>query len=176
MTDQTLRGYIAGRTPTLAAVMNLLIAAAWVTLAVGLYAPIMTTTKEFWWFEIDRTTWSLAGGIATLFTDGHKLLAAVVALFTVIVPVFKIGAITLLWNGSLGAAHGRGWLGFLSFISKWSMLDVFVVGIVIVVSKLSSLADAQAREAIYVFGGHVLLSMILTKVLHHYDRQRLARA
>jgi paraquat-inducible protein A len=174
MPTPNLHDYVAGRSRGLAAGVGLLIAAAWITLAAGLVLPIMTTTKEFWWFEIDRTTWSLGSGIATLYTDGHALLAVVVATFTVIVPVVKLAVVTLLWNGGLPDTAGRTWLGVLSVISKWSMLDVFVVGVVIVVSKLSSLADAQAREGLFVFAAHVLLSMVVTKLLHHLDSRRLA--
>jgi paraquat-inducible protein A len=51
------------------------------------------------------------------------------------------------------------WLGVLG---KWSMLDVFVVAITIVITKISSFAKAEARLGLYFFGASIMLAMLAT--------------
>ena len=57
--------------------------------------------------------------------------------------------------------HVRGkileWLGFLG---KWSMLDVFVVAILIVAVKLGPLANVTPRAGVYIFSLAIILSII----------------
>ncbi len=51
------------------------------------------------------------------------------------------------------------WLGILG---KWSMMDVFVVAITVVLVKAGGLVNAEPQRGIYVFGAAVLSSMIVT--------------
>jgi paraquat-inducible protein A len=53
-------------------------------------------------------------------------------------------------------------LFWLKILGKWSMLDVFVVAIVIVAVKFGLMAKAEPRAGVYVFGAAILLSMFLT--------------
>jgi len=42
------------------------------------------------------------------------------------------------------------------------MLDVFVVAMMIIITKISRFAHAEARIGIYFFGASIMLTMILT--------------
>ena len=48
-------------------------------------------------------------------------------------------------------------------LGKWSMLDVFVIAVTIVVTKISRFAEAEARLGIYFFGASILLTMFTTE-------------
>lgn len=165
--------YITSKNPELSEWMGPLIWAGWISLCLGVFLPILNMKKGVWIFEIEDSTFSLISGIWTMLTEGHFVLGVIVFVFSIIVPIIKIGTISLLWNNKLSDNEGHAMLLILSFISKWSMLDVFVVAVIVVVSKLSSYADAEAKIGIYVFGIHVLLTMILSKVFYHYDSERL---
>ena len=52
------------------------------------------------------------------------------------------------------------WLGSLG---KWSMLDVFVVAMMVIITKISGFASAQPRIGIYFFGASVFLAMLTTE-------------
>jgi paraquat-inducible protein A len=136
--------------------------------------PIINTSKQILIFEVDNTTWSILSGIETLFNEGHVVIGFIVLFFSVAMPALKMGCISMLWQKVFPDDEGKKLLSLLAFISKWSMLDVFVVGVMIVMSMLSALADAQAKIGLYVFALHVLVSMILVKVMYHYDQKRLA--
>jgi paraquat-inducible protein A len=52
-------------------------------------------------------------------------------------------------------------------LGKWSMLDVFVIAVTIVIVKVGgSFAKAEPRPGLYVFSLAVFLSMILTGRVH----------
>jgi paraquat-inducible protein A len=53
-------------------------------------------------------------------------------------------------------------LHVLSFLGKWSMLDVFVVAILVVTVKLGAIANITVHVGIYLFTLAVLASMLLT--------------
>jgi paraquat-inducible protein A len=46
---------------------------------------------------------------------------------------------------------------------RWAMLDVMVVAVLIVASKLSVLASVEVHVGLYVFGLSVILVMLLTQ-------------
>jgi paraquat-inducible protein A len=45
---------------------------------------------------------------------------------------------------------------------KWSMLDVFVVAVLVVAVKLGAIADVEMRFGLYAFAASVLLTMFIT--------------
>ena len=55
---------------------------------------------------------------------------------------------------------------------RHSLIIAIVVAVVVVVAKVSAYADASAEIGIYVFAGHVLISMTVAKIFYHYDQQR----
>ena len=60
------------------------------------------------------------------------------------------------------------WLGLLG---KWSMLDVFIVAIMIVLVKLGPLARVEPRSGVYVFAAAIGMSMLTTMYIDHLARQ-----
>jgi len=81
----------------------------------------------------------------------------------VVFPILKTLVLLAIWN--LDPAHGerhRRHLGWLASYSKWSMLDVFVVALLVVSVKLGSLAEARVEVGIYAFAASVILTMLLS--------------
>ena len=76
---------------------------------------------------------------------------------------FSGGLLALVWNleTQSSAAHRRH-LRWLAEYSKWSMLDVFVVALLVVSVKLGALAQAHVREGIYFFAASVVLTMLVS--------------
>jgi paraquat-inducible protein A len=50
----------------------------------------------------------------------------------------------------------------LSVYGKWSMLDVFVVALLVVSVKLGAMAEARVEIGIYAFAASVILTMLLS--------------
>jgi len=134
----------------------LLLAAA--LLLYGSVAPLMTLQK-FYLFENEV---SLLSGLRQLVEQGRWLLVLIIGGFSLLLPLLKL---LLLWrllqSWTLAPAWQR-WLHWVHHYGKWSMLDVFVVALLLVAVKLGALAQVQIHSGLYAFSGAVLLTMAIT--------------
>lgn len=127
-------------------------------LLAGLFLPMLTLTK----FVFLEHSVSLLSGLQALWLEGKWLLAAVILLFSVIVPVSKVAVLFRLVLKAGSIAGSQRWLAWMHDLGRWGMLDVFVVAVLIVSVKLGSLASVQIHAGLYFFGAAVLLMMLLT--------------
>lgn len=139
----------------------LLILSSAVLLAFGLAMPVLTVRK-IW----EVNTFSILAGIESLWQEKQRFLALVVFFFSVIFPIFKLCALAVLWVVELAEAQRNALIHGLLLLGKWSMLDVFIVAVIIVSVKLGVLASAKPEHGIYYFAASVMLSMIATSLLH----------
>lgn len=135
-----------------------LLLVASILLIIGLFSPMMTLTKLFF----SQHSFSVMGGIGQLFSDGQILIGIVIALFSVILPLIKIGFLFLsLSEPQQSPAHQRH-LQMMHDYGRWAMLDVMVVAVIIVTVKLGAIASIQVHHGLYTFGAAVLLIMFIT--------------
>lgn len=139
----------------------------------GLFAPLLTL-KKFW---VLKNQVSIVQGIAQMFDERQYLLVLLMFAFTVIFPLYKF---QLLYRFCLARVNDldaqRRTLERLSHISKWSMLDVFVVALLVVSVKLGSVAKVNVHYGLYLFASSVIISMLLTWFLIRVTRPIVARA
>lgn len=134
-----------------------LLVLAVVLFGTGIFFPFFHVTK-FWIFD---DAISVVGGIATLFREGEYFLFAVLTLFTLVFPSVKLGLLGIIWaERDHDLARVRRLHGWVSALGKWSMLDVFVVAILIVTMKAAGLARIQIGVGLYLF----TLSVVATQL------------
>lgn len=156
----------ASATPSLTTrLVPLLLVVATGLFLTGVFFPFFHVAK-FWVFH---EAISVAGGIATLFQEGEYFLFVVLTLFTLVFPTAKLGLLALIWLerdkdlSRIQRLHGR-----VAALGKWSMLDVFVVGILIVTMKAAGLAKIEVGVGLYLF----TFSVVATQVASSWiDRQ-----
>ena len=125
-----------------------LLALAFLLFGTGIFFPFFTVTK-FWLFH-DAV--SVFGGIVTLFREGEYFLFAVLTLFTLVFPCVKLGLLTVIWlEREHDLARVRRLHRWVEGWGRWSMLDVFVVAILIVTMKAAGLAQIQIGPGLYLF-------------------------
>lgn len=104
---------------------------------------------------------SLVGGIAQLWRDGHHVISAVLLLFSVVFPYAKLAALLLATSGlaplSLRARHVLHRAADVS--GKYSLLDVVVIAMLIVLIKFRGFAQVTAEPGVVWFCAAVLLSI-----------------
>ena len=131
-------------------------------LVIGALAPMFTFTT-FWIFD-DR--FSLVSGIYRLLEQGEPLLFLLVFTFSILMPVYKMYLLYRLIDvkdvDTVRMARYRNWLDLMG---KWSMLDVFVVALLVVTVKLGAVADIEIHFGLYVFAAGVVTSMLLSHVI-----------
>jgi paraquat-inducible protein A len=146
-----------------------LIAAA-ACLIAGVRLPILVVREFF----VYGQKLSILDGVNALLGEGDWPLAMILVLFSIAVPLGKIGALLVLW---WQRKHGRlppSWrLGCLEWSGRWAMLDVFVVALVIVLMKAHTFFDAHIAGAVYPFIAAVGLSMPLARFRSTARRRQL---
>ncbi|MDP3073135.1 MAG: paraquat-inducible protein A [Opitutaceae bacterium] len=114
----------------------------------GIFFPFFHV-KKFWVFG-DAV--SVVSGIIDLFREGEYFLFAVLTLFTLVFPCFKLGLLGIIWlEREHDLARVRRLHGWVESLGKWSMLDVFVVAILIVAMKSATVADIHIGLGLYLF-------------------------
>lgn len=137
-------------------IVPLLLFIATFTLALGLTMPLMNVSKLYFFEENP----SLLGIIESLWGGGDQLLAIIVALFSVILPITKLGVAQMATMQTGQATHT--WHLSIALLSKWSMLDVLLVALVIFGAKTSGLATAIAQPGLWFFTISAILSAVAT--------------
>jgi paraquat-inducible protein A len=136
---------------------------AWFMVSALLVAGAVLPMFTFSQFYIFNDTFSLASGILHLLIEGEPLLFIVVFSFSILMPAWKMYLLYRLLHAHDGDnARRHRQLHILSFLGKWSMLDVFVVAILVVTVKLGAIANITVHIGIYLFTLAVLASMLLT--------------
>ena len=105
---------------------------------------------------------SLISGIVELFDRGQWVIDSVLFVFSVIFPFAKLLAL-LAATSSLTrmSAESRRRLHKLAMLTgKYSLLDILVVAIMIVLVKFQGLAEVQARPGTVLFCVAILLSIL----------------
>lgn len=123
--------------------------------------PIMSTSSVFQ----GETAHTILGGIEELRTSGDWLLALIVFIASIAVPMLKIGALLLLL---LTAQRRSRWrqleraqlYRMIDAVGHWSMLDVFVVVLLVGTIRFGALAGVQPEPGLLAFGAVVVLTML----------------
>lgn len=149
----------------------LLLAAA-ACLAAGVTQPIMEVSR---WL-IFSEPFSILSGLTLLVEEGDYLLAAIIGAFSVVFPAAKIVVLLGAWVRLRWRGTAPGWLGALEVIGKWSMLDVFVVALLIFAAKASLFADAQPEPAVALFTAAVSLTYIGSRAVRGAGARAAAQA
>ena len=150
-------------------IINLLLLCSLVALVVGVIAPLLTLQKLYF---IENTI-SLISTIQTLYNDNDWLLFVVITLFSLCIPVIKIISLLLITNVDFepGSFLDKT-LTVIETLGKWSMLDVFVVALLLVSVKLGALAKVEVHYGLYVFAFSVILTMALSFWIYHLAHRK----
>jgi paraquat-inducible protein A len=141
-------------------IIRALLLASLTLLVVGAAAPLVTT-EQFYFFS---NTFSLISGLGELAANDQFLIAALIALFSLCVPVLKA---VVLWIAASGHGSSRPLLVMADRLGKWSMLEVFVAALLIIALKLGPVVDTTLHYGAWLLAASVLLSGIASQLLTH---------
>lgn len=111
---------------------------------------------------------TILSGIANLFESGLWVLALIVFVASILVPVLKILTMSVLlysvrFRSKRFIKYKTETYRWIEFIGRWSMVDVFVVILLVALVQFGFIADIEAGEAVIAFGAVVILSMLATE-------------
>ena len=125
--------------------------------------PIMATRSGF-----ESRNDTILSGVLELFHTGSWLLAAVVFVASVLIPLLKLAVLSyLVLSVRLGWSHDprrrTRLYRLIEAVGHWSMLDVFVVGLLAALVQLGPAAQVQAGPGVVAFGAVVWLTLWATR-------------
>jgi paraquat-inducible protein A len=111
---------------------------------------------------------TIMGGTMELVQHGFWVLALLVFVASIVVPVFKLVALSVLLVSTSRAAQGR--LGLrtkvfrlISFIGRWSMLDIFATMTLVELARFGWVGSVRPGAGATAFCAVVLLTMLASE-------------
>jgi paraquat-inducible protein A len=122
--------------------------------------PVMTTSTI-----LGSENDTIINGVIMLINSGSWPLGALVFFASIVVPLLKLGALTLLifsvMRRSTWAPRQRTQLyRLVEFIGRWSMLDIYVVTLLVGLVQIHSLATIKPGMGAVAFGAVVVFTML----------------
>lgn len=115
---------------------------------------------------LDETR-SILGTIGNLAENGNGFVAFLILLFSVLVPFAKAMIMGFVALSSSRVASAR-MHSFVGIISKWSMADVFVVGVFIAFLSIKTNENiaAELHSGFYYFTAYCVTSILAVQLIH----------
>lgn len=125
--------------------------------------PVMETSSMF---GSEKDT--ILSGIVYFWTTGSQGLAALIFFVSIMVPMLKLGTMSVLaWSvrrPSAGSRRQRAVLfRIVEMVGRWSMLDIFVVALMVGLVHFQGLAVIEAGSGAAAFGAVVVLTMLAAR-------------
>jgi len=141
----------------------------------GLTQPVLTIRASIEIFgtsrELSNETRSVVSAITSLRASGNNFVAGLILLFSVLVPLIKTALLVPIFAMRNSPWSHRAYR-FVRAISKWSMADVFAVGMLIALLAAKGTANlsAVAGSGFYFFAAYCLLSNAAFQALEIDER------
>ncbi|MCQ4235811.1 paraquat-inducible protein A [Pseudomonas stutzeri] len=108
---------------------------------------------------------TIMSGVVTLARHGMYSIAAVVFVASILVPTFKLIGIAMLLisvqrHHPMSPRQRLLVFRFIEWIGRWSMLDIFVIAILVAIVNFGSLASVEAGTGAVAFASVVVLTML----------------
>lgn len=157
----TLPGPLSRRAQGFDRILGFVLVATLGALITGLLLPAITVRSLFISQEF-----SLVESVLSFLDQGDWFLFIFTFLFSVVFPVVKLVTGIALWFFlDATSSYARPVLGWLATFSKWSMLDVFIIALIVLVADGRLLTSADIQIGAIVFSVSVLISTWATRRL-----------
>lgn len=138
---------------------------AWLVTSVVLYLPANFLPITYTRFLGRETASTILGGVVTLWEHGSQPIAVVIFVASVLVPLGKMFVLawlclTVQTGSSFALAQKTKLYRVTEFVGRWSMIDVFVVGILVALIQLGNVMTILPGSAALAFAAMVVTTML----------------
>lgn len=109
--------------------------------------------------------YTLMRSVEMLWESGLGVLALLVFAFSVVFPFAKLGVLAVVALAPEVTPRHQAWLANVERAGKWSMLDAFLVCLILTLTSGQMLVGAEPRAGIAVFVAAILLSLAAGETL-----------
>ena len=140
----------------------------------GLYFPLFVTSKGIYIIKFSTQYIRLFDSVKLFYQHHDYLLAGIIFVFTIILPIVKY---LDLFNRIFNAIHLSEKVShFLHKIDKWSMIDVFLVALLLLNFKMdSSFISMKLKIGTTFIALSVIFRMIGTELLSNYEKNIIGK-
>ena len=138
---------------------------AWLITAAMLYFPanfLPITYTRIFGREVEST---LLGGVVTLWEHGDKPIAVIIFVASILVPLGKMTVLSWLClsvqlGSNFALTQKTKLYRVADFVGRWSMIDVFVVGILVALVQVGNILTIRPGVAAVAFAAMVVTTML----------------
>ena len=121
--------------------------------------PMMKTSSLF-----GSQSDTIMSGVVYFWTSGSWYLALIIFFASIMVPLLKMIALVVLLVSVQRRSRWQRWqrarlYRLVEFVGRWSMLDIYVVAVIVALVQLKALATIDAGPGAIAFGAVVVLTM-----------------
>jgi len=138
---------------------------AWLVTSALLYLPANFLPITYTLYLGKETESTILGGVVTLWEHGSQPIALVIFVASVLVPLGKM--IVLSWlclsvqiGSRFALTHKTKLYRVTEFVGRWSMIDVYVVGILVALIRLGNIMTVRPGIAAVAFAAMVVTTML----------------
>jgi len=143
-----------------------------ILLVAGWVLPIMTIERLLFLSQ----ELSILQGVVELWSEDETFLAIVIGGFSILLPAVKIALALYLWfHAEAGSESLRRALSHLEVAGRWSMLDVFIIALLVVAIRTSLIDDVTVHPGVYVFTAAIVLSLVVVQRMAVLARRAVAQ-
>lgn len=124
----------------------------------------MTFTTYLGWVRSD----TILSGVFYFLAHGDWPVAVVIFIASIVVPLAKLLILTLLllsihWRSRRYLMIRTRWYQWLEMIGRWSMVDIFVLALMVALMDFGQLSTVEAGPAALPFAAVVILTMLASR-------------
>ena len=115
---------------------------------------------------------SLIGGARVLLQEQYYLVAILTFMSSMLVPLLRLLLLFYVtFSIAINYFHKSLLWSFRLYhhVEAWGMLDVYMLGIIVSVVKLLSMAEVQPGFGLWAYAGLLLASILATTSLNHHE-------
>lgn len=138
---------------------------AWLATSVILYIPANLLPITYNRFLGHQTESTIMGGVITLWEHGSEPIAMVIFVASVVVPIAKMLVLAYLcfsvqFQSTFALSEKTRLYRITEFVGRWSMIDVFVVAVLVALIQLGNIMTIRPGAAALAFAGMVATTML----------------
>lgn len=132
-----------------------------VLFAAGVVSPLFTVEK----FVFIENTFTLVSALGELWRQQRYGLLLLVGGFSLVLPLLKLLVLYRALRPPSGVTRVNRYLRWIHEYGRWSMLDVFVVALMVVSLKLGVFFEVRVHYGLYLFTAAIVLTMVITAIV-----------
>ncbi|MDA8137416.1 MAG: paraquat-inducible protein A [Desulfobacteraceae bacterium] len=111
---------------------------------------------------------TIMSGVIYFITSGSWHIALIIFVASIVIPALKLVVLSFLlisihWRWQWRPEERTRLYRLIAAIGRWSMVDIFVMSIMVGLLKLGLIASIEARQGIFFFGAVVVLTLLATE-------------